>query len=48
MLSFVTAKIVCFLIVEFGPATVMWSSEHEFLLERLHVLVPSEASLACS
>ena len=21
--------------------------EHEFLLERLHVLVPSEASLAC-
>ena len=48
MLSLITMEVECFLLVEFGPAAVEWSSEHEFLLERLHVLVPREASLACS
>ena len=37
-----------FPLMYFGPTVVVWSSKHEFLLERLHVLVPSEASLACS
>jgi len=48
MLSSITVEVACFLFVEFGPTAVMWSLEHEFLLERLHVLVPSEASLACN
>ena len=36
-----------FLLVELGPREASRRSEREFLLERLHVLVLSEASLAC-
>ena len=40
-------EVTCFLLMEFGPIAVERGSEREVLLERLHVLVPSEASLAC-
>ena len=39
--------VACFLLVELGPHEVLRRSEHEFLLERLHILVLSEASLVC-
>ena len=47
MLFSIVTEVECFLLVEFGPTTVECWSEHEFLLEHLHVLDPSEASLAC-
>ena len=46
MLYWWATEVTCFLLVEFGPVAVVRGSEHEFLLERLHVLVLSEASLA--
>ena len=46
-LTQVAAEVASFLLVELGPAVALCCSEHEFLLERLHVLVLSEASLAC-
>ena len=47
MLYWWAAEVTCFLLVEFGPAEVVRGSEHDFLLEHLHVLVLSKASLAC-
>ena len=47
MLSWLAAGVTCFLLVELGPREAPHRSEHEFLLERLHVLVLSEASLSC-
>ena len=47
MLSLLAVKVTGFLLVEFGPVAAVPSSEHEFLLERLHVLVLSETSLVC-
>ena len=47
ILSWLAAGVTGFLLLEFGPVAVVPSSEHEFLLERLHVLVLSEASLVC-
>ena len=37
MLFSIVTEVECFLLVEFGPTTVECWSEHEFLLERLHV-----------
>ena len=47
MLSWLAAGVIGFLLVELGPCEASRHSEREFLLERLHVLVLSEASLAC-
>ena len=47
MLSWLAMGIICFLLVELGPREAPRRSEREFLLERLHVLILSEASLAC-
>ena len=47
MLSWLAAWVTGFLLVVLGPSEAPRRSEREFLLERLHVLVLSEASLAC-
>ena len=47
MLSWLAVGVTCFLLVELGPREAPRCFEREFLLERLHVLVLSEASLAC-
>ena len=47
MLSWFAAGVTCFLLMELGPREALRRSEHEFLLERLHILVISESSLAC-
>jgi hypothetical protein len=47
MLSSIPAEVTCFLLVQFGPIVAIRSSRQEFPLERLCVLVPSEASLVC-
>ena len=47
MLSWLATGVIGFLLVELGPREAPHSSEREFLLERLHVIVLSEASLAC-
>jgi len=43
----VCCGVTCFLLVVLRPREALRRSEREFLLERLHVLVISEASLAC-
>ena len=47
MLSWLATGVTCFLLVELGPRKAPCRSEHKFLLERLHILVLSEAYLAC-
>ena len=47
MLSWLAVGVTGFLLVELGPREASLRSEHEFLLERLHVLDLNEASLAC-
>ena len=47
MLSWLAAGDTGFLLVELGPREAPRRSEREFLLERLHVLILSEASLVC-
>ena len=47
MLSLLVTGFIGFLLVELGPCEALFCFEHEFLLEHLHVLVLSEASLAC-
>ena len=47
MLSWLAMGVTCFLLVELGPRAASRRSQREFLLEGLHVLVLSEASLAC-
>ena len=47
MLSWLAVGVTGFLLVELGPREAPHCFEHEFLLERLHVLVLSEASLSC-
>ena len=48
ILSWLAAGVTGFLLVELGPREAPHRFERKFLLERLHVLVLSEASLACS
>ena len=48
MLSWLAAGDTGFLLVELGPREALHYFEREFLLERLHVLVLSEAYLVCS
>ena len=47
MLSWLAAGVTGFLLVELGPREALRRFEREFLLEGLHVLVLSEASLVC-
>ena len=47
MLSWLAAGVTGFFLVELGPHEAPRRSKHEFLLERLCVLVLSEASLVC-
>ena len=47
MLSWLAAGVPGFLLVELGSREATRRSERKFLLERLHVLVLSEASLLC-
>ena len=47
ILSWLAAGVTSFLLVELGPREAPHRFERKFLLERLHVLVLSEASLAC-
>jgi hypothetical protein len=47
MPSWKVTGVTSFLLVELGPREASLHFEREFRLERLHVLVLSEASLAC-
>ena len=47
MLSWLVVGVTGFLLMELGPREAPCCFEREFLLERFHVLVLSEASLAC-
>ena len=47
MLFLLGAEVIGFLLVELGPPEASRHFKCEFFLERLHVLVLSEASLVC-
>ena len=47
MLSWLAVGVTGFLLVELGPPEASRHFKCEFFLERLHVLVLSEASLVC-